>query len=737
MKRILWIFIVLCSLVGCTRSEIQGEGDSYVTLSAVADPSLNLKSAKASGYNIPVPNDYSYTVRHAGDKSVVAQGASIAGLGTLALMAGNYLFEVASVGEASADKPSYAGSAPFLVKKGTTTKVEVSAKLASSVVEVRFSDAVKSGFSSYKATISAQGVTQTAVFDASTPEGKLLYLPAPATKVTCTIEVTTQQGLPFSTTQTVASLAAADLLSWTVDIPVYEEKPTDPLVLELVLDRTLNEEQKHFTVPLTPSATGVPTITGRLIDLSIPIGVKYAVGSPTKLDLTTKGGLAKVLLMFRAGQEPIAGQSVQGVVDLLALSADERTAWGVAFSEGGTMGATASLLDLSAMTQKMPGSATAAEKFYATIGLLDNNGTYVTREIVFNVYGVSLTTLNFLYADQIDWFGTRGPINRVNVRLEGQYNVDDVPDGLAFQYRRQGETAWQVADPTINTTTKAVYADLPLLADGGLWEYRLSSADENGATVQIPTLPSYPVLADMDFEKMLTGKVDQERWNPVVTPWGYSNPGTVIIVSVPDNVTKDISYDGSTCPKIQSAEAVGQFASGGLFSGYIDVDMNNPFKSSKVGLPFVGRPKQLKGMYKYVGKPIGNYQNGTLAGNDAVSGGSDHFEIAIKLEKWGGADNNYMTRWRDGFYGEVGGSSYPAGKTGRNATELREKISVGYGQLLDSKNTDWKEFVIDIAYFKDELPDHLIITAVSSAWGGYMTGGLGSTLWVDNLELIY
>lgn len=749
MNRYLLIlgFWALAVLGGCTRSEVQGEGDSWVTVSTATDPSLNIKSTKADSYTIPLPDDYTYTVRHKGDKTVVAEGESTAALGTLALMAGNYLFEVASVGEASLDKPSYAGSTAFAVQKGKTTAIEVKATLASAVVEVRFSEAVKSGFASYQATINYKDGAPTAVFDASTPEGTLVYLPAPASQVTCTINVVSKQGVAFQTEQTVETLAAADLLSWMVDIPTYTEKPTDPLVLELVLDRTLNEEKKNFTVPLNPSATGVPVITGRFVDLAMPIGVKYKVGTQAKIDLATKGGLAKVLLMFPVGQEPIKGCSPQGVLDVMALSEPDRQAWGIAFAEGGSIGAAHSLLDLSAMTVNMPGSATAAEKFKLTLGLLDQNGTYVTKEVVFNVYGVSLTTLDYLNADKIDWFGQFGKeINKVNVRLQGQYNVDDVPDDLAFQYRKVGQSSgWEVAEPTINTTTKAVYAVVPLVADGSTWEYRLSSAEENGATKALPTLPTYPQYTNLSLDAWGGGT----RANP--DNWGSPNYDGVIGIGVVNSTSRQTGRTGvGYAARIVSGDAAGKFASGGLFTGTMDVNINAPYKSAQVGKPFAGRPKQLVGYFKYKSVPIHRLEQNKLPGNGAKEKEPDMCEIAVKLERWDGS--NYSVRWRDGFFGNPG-SAYvdQAGVSceGRKAkvvdydgngsgpADVREKISVGYGKLTSRGQADWTRFVIDIEYFQDVVPDRLIITAVSSAYGGYMSGAEGSELWVDDLEFVY
>lgn len=65
---------------------------------------------------------------------------------------------------------------------------------------------------------------------------------------------------------------------------------------------------------------------------------------------------------------------------------------------------------------------------------------------------------------------------------------------------------------------------------------------------------------------------------------------------------------------------------------------------------------------------------------------------------------------------------------------------VAYGALPDSEcgNTDWKQFRIDLVYRNlTRKPTHIIIVISSSKYGDYFTGGVGSTLYLDDLELIY
>ena len=66
---------------------------------------------------------------------------------------------------------------------------------------------------------------------------------------------------------------------------------------------------------------------------------------------------------------------------------------------------------------------------------------------------------------------------------------------------------------------------------------------------------------------------------------------------------------------------------------------------------------------------------------------------------------------------------------------------IAYGSISDeeSKGADsFKEFTVDLEY-KDlkRIPKYIIVVASSSKYVDYMEGGKGSTMWLDDLELVY
>ena len=68
---------------------------------------------------------------------------------------------------------------------------------------------------------------------------------------------------------------------------------------------------------------------------------------------------------------------------------------------------------------------------------------------------------------------------------------------------------------------------------------------------------------------------------------------------------------------------------------------------------------------------------------------------------------------------------------------------IAYGELPSGSATEgdgYVEFNIPLKYKKeafDKKPTHIIIVCSASKYGDYMTGGEGSTLYLDDLELVY
>lgn len=144
-------------------------------------------------------------------------------------------------------------------------------------------------------------------------------------------------------------------------------------------------------------------------------------------------------------------------------------------------------------------------------------------------------------------------------------------------------------------------------------------------------------------------------------------------------------------------------AAGNLFIGSYKTNMQNPSASPTFGRSYNGaRPTKMKGYYKYLSQPI-NY--GSYPGNLV----NDECHIYLKI--WDANDNLF-----------------------------------GYGEFIGKETvTEYKEFEFEVKYNDLKAkPAKISIVATSSHYGGDFEGvkvigqvGNGSTLWVDEFQLIY
>ena len=68
-----------------------------------------------------------------------------------------------------------------------------------------------------------------------------------------------------------------------------------------------------------------------------------------------------------------------------------------------------------------------------------------------------------------------------------------------------------------------------------------------------------------------------------------------------------------------------------------------------------------------------------------------------------------------------------------------DKNIIAYGEFVSSESTSaYQQLEIPLEYrYENRTPKYIVVVATASKYGDYFTGGDGSTLWLDNLELVY
>ena len=149
------------------------------------------------------------------------------------------------------------------------------------------------------------------------------------------------------------------------------------------------------------------------------------------------------------------------------------------------------------------------------------------------------------------------------------------------------------------------------------------------------------------------------------------------------------SYSGTYAAKARTDSASGMpLLTGSLSTGLFNVNLQYPLKSLITGVPYKSKPTKFQGYYKYLGV------------------GGDSCEIRTTLSKW-----NPATKERD-VIGEV---VY-------RTTDLVDVYTF---------------FDLEVVYFSAEEPDTIDVVFAASAGGEYFKGKIGSTIFVDDFNLIF
>lgn len=322
------------------------------------------------------------------------------------------------------------------------------------------------------------------------------------------------------------------------------------------------------------------------------------------------------------------------------------------------------------------------------------------------------------------------------VYLEGTMNGNNVvevdPTKVAFQYREKKADAtdedWiKVASTNENGTYKATITQLtPATA----YESRLVYGEENTFTSEVKefTTEIATLLPNGDFENWCTisSTVYPYGDNDDVHFWDTSNKGanTASTENPTDKVTTPI-VSGTYAAKLESKKVIIAFAAASLYTGSFGRVNGLSSATINFGQSFTSRPIALHGYYQYTPQNI-NMGGNKLPENATVSNGEPdqcaiYIALATKSYTIDNGDSDTFIQY-----------------------ESDENI-IAYGTIEDDNVTFGKdevngytEFTIPLKYKSlTKKPTHIIVVCSSSKYGDYMAGGVGSTLYVDDFELVY
>lgn len=300
-------------------------------------------------------------------------------------------------------------------------------------------------------------------------------------------------------------------------------------------------------------------------------------------------------------------------------------------------------------------------------------------------------------------------------------DVSLVYDGTGspyFRYREAGSSSWTDMND-VNISDMEVSATISGLTPGT--EYEIMAVNGDNTSGEQFTTEEAVQLHNMSFDNWYRSE-DNSAWMPNLDAsynvWDSANLGSASFGFNPTTPTSEVavSGDGKQAARLETQYAVIKLAAGNLYTGKFGglVGISGAFLDW--GVEFNSRPLALKGYYKYNPVIIDRAQ----APYEAMKGTLDICQIQILLTDW---SEPFTVNTVEGTF--VNFENDPA--------------IIAYGKFESSDDmSEYDTFNIPLEY-RDvtRKPTYIVITICASKYGDYFTGGVGSTLLVDELELVY
>lgn len=298
-----------------------------------------------------------------------------------------------------------------------------------------------------------------------------------------------------------------------------------------------------------------------------------------------------------------------------------------------------------------------------------------------------------------------------------------------IRYREQGTETWYTALMPLTKSGVTATISLTGLKPGTRYEYQaiadgFISKDTKYFTTESPfIIPNASMEEWSDFSennKILLPDAGGER-----TFWDTGNHGSATLSVTLTQASTDMFHSGSKSARLRSqfvaVGALGKFAAGNLFAGtYLETQGTDG--RIEFGREYNGsHPKALKVFVNYRPQPAdkNGSKNGKLAIGDLDKG---QIYVALTTEK-------VEVRTK---------------KSNQKLWDTNDPCVLAYGEKIFSENYGpdggLQELEISLDYkpaAKSQKPLYLVIVCTASYYGDFFDGGEGSTMYVDDFELVY
>lgn len=298
--------------------------------------------------------------------------------------------------------------------------------------------------------------------------------------------------------------------------------------------------------------------------------------------------------------------------------------------------------------------------------------------------------------------------------LKGSIQSGKTPE---IEYAKQSESSWNsVPSSDISVSGTSFTATLSGLSASTTYKYRVSV---DGTTGSEQTFTTVAAVA-LENGKLENWSQDGKVWYPNASDadpfWGTGNPGAANFIG---NLTEptDESISGKAA-LLETKNAIIKLGAGNLFTGDFQLDGLNGLLH--FGREFSSFPTALRLYYKYTSTTI-NMIGDNVGDLASMKGEPDICHIYIAL-----SDKSEPYEIRNN-------------PSNRQLFNKDDANIIAYGEFSSNQSTSsYKQIEIPLEYrYTNRTPKYIIIVASSSKYGDYYIGGVGSKLWLDEMELVY
>ena len=712
------IWLILCgTLTACHDENELSDGGARVYLNASV--SSDIKLASRAGIDELKENTLIWISKK--DKGLVKkfEGLSSLPANGLWLTTGEYVAEgwAGDSVPASFTDRYFTGYAPFTVSKGQSTGVNLNCKIANVVASVNYSEEIDEAISSYSLTVGHEGGELT--FEGRDTRKGYFMMSSRSRDLQWTLNGTLPSGETFTRSGTIESPKRAT--EYTINVNYSGSETTvGGGHFSIEIDETAIEVNHEVVIRLAPF------IMGDNFDITKPFYAELGKVGDHAFFVNASAQLSSVIIDSRFFMEQCGLDGND--VDFIHMSDEVRRA----LESHGIETVHTYDPDLDVASLRV--------KFSAAFNNALPEGRYDFRIIATDVKPTSNrteATFSLVVSNAPVKVGDPSPagIWTSQATLSGGI-ISAGASEYGFLYRAAASRAdgdWQKAVGEVSGNT--VTATITGLTPGSRYEYKVYADDFISADIKSFTTDSEQQLPNAGFEEWNTSSKTYLICTDASSMfWDSGNHGSSKMgknVTQPDETVK---HTGQRSIKMESQfvgiGTIGAFAAGNMFVGEFLGTENTTKGILGWGRPWTTRPKALKGYIKYSPQAITHVDSDNLP--DVHSGDMDSGILYIAL-----VDDSHKSYQSYKSYPWIVRTADPA-----NWLFSKDKPNViAYGERIFTEATAGDgmiEFEIPIEYYKTDIkPSNIIVVASASRYGDYYTGGQSSTMWLDDLQLVY